>query len=282
MMKLDEIDTRTGKHVGPTLLHVCATNRPYLVELDDYEEIVAATADSTGDVAVLTEVVPQSPKEPVVTVEEPVMPKTLEELLAELSKEHGIDVAALQTKTVELEAKLTKLPDLEAQLAELPAMQAQLAELPDLRAKAEAGAASASLTNALTKALADTGMVKLSAVDAEETVSDEVMIGAVAELAQNHVALTARLDALEYERAAAKVRGLVSGGYVLPTQEATMVKLSMEQPEVFKALIPAEPIVKLSHEVGVAPVSDEGQKMDIDREITRYMSGPAAKYIKRS
>lgn len=77
-------DTKTNNKVGPTLLHVAVTNRPYVTGLDDYEEVLAASDDSTGEVVVLT----PAPEE--------VVPLTREELLAALKNEHGIDVAALQ------------------------------------------------------------------------------------------------------------------------------------------------------------------------------------------
>jgi hypothetical protein len=76
-------DSKTNNKVGPTLLHVAVTNRPYVTGLEDYKEVLAASADSTGEVVVLT----PAPEEPV---------PTREELLAALKTEHGIDVAALQ------------------------------------------------------------------------------------------------------------------------------------------------------------------------------------------
>jgi hypothetical protein len=77
-------DSATNAKVGPTLLHVAVTNRPYVTGLEDYKEVLAASADSTGEVVVLT----AAPEEPV--------PMTREELLAALKKDHGIDVEALQ------------------------------------------------------------------------------------------------------------------------------------------------------------------------------------------
>lgn len=77
-------DSATGAKVGPTLLHVAVTNRPYVTGLEDYKEVLAASADSTGEVVVLT----AAPEETV--------PLTREELLAQLKNEHGIDVEALQ------------------------------------------------------------------------------------------------------------------------------------------------------------------------------------------
>jgi hypothetical protein len=76
-------DSKTNTKVGPTLLHVAVTNRPYVTGLEDYKEVLAASADSPGEVVVLT----AAPEEPV---------PTREELLAALKNEHGIDVEALQ------------------------------------------------------------------------------------------------------------------------------------------------------------------------------------------
>lgn len=77
-------DSATNHKVGPTLLHVAVTNRPYVTGLEDYKEVIAAAADNPGEVVVLT----PAPEDPV--------PLTREELLAALKNEHGIDVVALQ------------------------------------------------------------------------------------------------------------------------------------------------------------------------------------------
>lgn len=76
-------DSATGKKAGPTLLHVAVTNRPYVTGLEDFKEVLAATADNTGEVVVLT-----PPKETEV-------PPTKDELIAQLKDGHGIDVEAL-------------------------------------------------------------------------------------------------------------------------------------------------------------------------------------------
>jgi hypothetical protein len=77
-------DSSTGKKAGPTLLHVAVTNRPYVVNLEGYKEVIAASADKTGEVVVLT------------PPEETEVPPTREQLLEQLKKDHGIDVEALQ------------------------------------------------------------------------------------------------------------------------------------------------------------------------------------------
>jgi phage I-like protein len=83
-LSTDYTDTATNSKVGPTLLHVAVTNRPYVTGLDDYKEVLAASADNPGEVVVLT----AAPEDPV--------PLSKDELLAALKNEHGIDVAALQ------------------------------------------------------------------------------------------------------------------------------------------------------------------------------------------
>lgn len=88
-------DTSTGKKVGPTLIHACVTNHPYLSGLDDYKEIIAATAADTKDDVVM------------MTNTEVAMP-TKEELIAALKADHGIDVEGLMAQVASLDvAQLT-------------------------------------------------------------------------------------------------------------------------------------------------------------------------------
>jgi hypothetical protein len=95
-------DTHTDRKVGPTLLHVAVTNRPYVTGLEDYEPVAASMADYTGD------------EDLVVLTPEDEMPMTRDEMLAALRDDHGIDVEALQARaeragdTSELTAALTQ------------------------------------------------------------------------------------------------------------------------------------------------------------------------------
>lgn len=89
MLHTDYKSDKTGKRVGPTLMHVCVTNRPYVTGLDDYQEIVQAAADTSGDVVMLTAAAPE--------LKESEMP-TLDELIQTLKDEHGIDVTALRSE----------------------------------------------------------------------------------------------------------------------------------------------------------------------------------------
>lgn len=89
LMHLNYEDTKTGNKVGPTLLHVAVTNRPYITNLKGYEEIVAASADSLGVDA--PEVL--SPADDQEDTE-----MDLAELTAKLKEDHGIDLDALQAQ----------------------------------------------------------------------------------------------------------------------------------------------------------------------------------------
>jgi phage I-like protein len=238
MMHLDYTDTKTGKKVGPTLLHACVTNRPYVTGLENYQEIVAATTDNSDEAILLTTDVVEEAK----VSEETEMPDeskaettpakpSLEELLTALKTDHNIDVTALQ-------------------------------------AKASEGEQAASLSQTLVKALTDAGVVKLTN-DEKETVSPETVVGAVAELHQNNVTLANRVNALEKADAEYAVNDLIKAGRVLPAQKNAFVELKLSNAAMFDALVPAEPIVKLNNETGVTPPKDEKHNQDIDAEIAR-------------
>jgi hypothetical protein len=106
MLHLNYRDTETGEQVGPTLLHVAATNRPHINGLKGYEDAIkaSAAADITGDetVAFLFD------EEVALSHETKDGPMTLDELKA-AAQEHGIDIEALQaaaTKAAELSGQL--------------------------------------------------------------------------------------------------------------------------------------------------------------------------------
>lgn len=83
-LHLDYTDSNTGEKVGPTLLHVCVTNRPYVTGLEEYKEVIAASADNQGEIIMMT-------------YEDGNAMPTKEELIAALKEDHGIDVEALQS-----------------------------------------------------------------------------------------------------------------------------------------------------------------------------------------
>lgn len=243
MLSLDYTNTKTGEKVGPTLLHSCVTNRPYVTGLDDYEEIVAATTDRSEEAAVLlsdnTVVIEKPAAKPSEETEMPEQAETetvakpsLEELLTALKNDHNIDVSALQAQT----ADTTK--------------QAEL---------------SRTIVDALTSA----GIVKLSNTEKENGVDSGIVINAVQELATSNVTLSNRVNSLEKREAEHAVDQLVAAGKVLPAQRDTYVEIKLSNPAMFDKLIPAQPIVKLSNEQGVNAPKDDAHKYDIDAEITR-------------
>lgn len=210
-LHLDYKDTRTGKKVGPALLHSCVTNRPYVTDLDDYEAVTATMDDSTEDVVVLA------------AQEAPEMTK--DELIAQLKAEHGIDVDALQS-AAEQQTDLSAL--------------------------------TAALTTAIAPASTSPDEVSLSDV-----------VQAVAQVAERNLELRATVDELKASQAANEVDGYISTGLVMPKQRDAFIKLALTDRDMLAALLPEQPIVKMSDPEGVpAPDSNE-PKFDLDQELAR-------------
>lgn len=229
MMHMDYKDTRSGKKVGPTLLHVAITNRPYITDLQDFEEVIAASADSIGDnrPVVLTEMEESSMDE-----------LTKETAIAYLRDEHGIEVGEQAAPTIDAE-----------------------------------------LVQALSRVLREAGAVSLSreeGTEEDEAVTVTDVAEAVIELSQEKLSLESRVAELEGEvkvrrvaSAEAEVDSLVEAGRILPTQRDTMLKLSLSDRETFEALVPGEPLVKLSEE-GVT-VHEEPESEKFDTEVARLV-----------
>ena len=98
MLSPNYTDTKTLSQIGPALLHVAITNRPYITDLEDYSELLAATADSTDEAVILT--ASRNDKETSMD---------LDEMFTALREEHGIDVPALQRQASEAEGALALL-----------------------------------------------------------------------------------------------------------------------------------------------------------------------------
>lgn len=243
MLSLDYTDTSTGKRAGPTLCHVAVTNRPYITNLEDYEEIVKASADNSDEAVLLTEPAVEeidntgSAEEPEVEEHKTM---TKEELIAALKNEHGIDVDALQ-------AEATKPQDTD------PA---------------------AELSNKLVATLTDLGVVKLSNDNAAENV--EQVVGAVVELAKDNVELSNRIEKLEKNslenEAKFEVKTKIRDGFIEPANEGPMTELYMTNKSLYEKLVPSEPLVNLSgKEVGTSVEANENkvEETDVTAEIER-------------
>jgi hypothetical protein len=241
MLSLDYVDTNSGSKVGPTLCHVAVTNRPYITNLEDYEEIVKASADNSDEAVLLTEpaegeVNPGSTEEPELKEHKTM---TKEELIAALKAEHGIDVDALQAEA------------------------AKPAETTDPAAE---------LSNKLVAALTDAGVVKLSSDDSAANV--EQVVGAVVELAKDNVELSNRIEKLELSsreaEATFEVETKVRDGFIDPAKKDAMVKLYLSNKDLYTDLLPGEPKVELSAERGTSTEANENKvELDVDAEIAR-------------
>jgi hypothetical protein len=225
-------DSRTGKKAGPTLLHVAVTNRPYVVGLEPYKEIVAATAgDDNTDVIVMTqeETVPPTP---------PAAPLTLDELKAMLSNDHGIDLDALQA----------------AAAAPPPAPEPITAPV--------------DLTAALTAALAANPTLNLSQTADDQLTSDD-LVGAVVELSRQNVTLANGYEELRRERATEVVDTLVGSGHILPKQREFAINLKLTRPQDFTEFVPDQPVVDMGKQSGVTVPRDEHEQAQQEEEVTR-------------
>lgn len=99
LMHLNYSDTATGEKKGPTLLHVAVTNRPYITNLDEFQEVVglsAQSSDTTGEKPVVLI--------PATDLEETKM--DLDQMLSVLKDQHGIDVLALQAQATDSSKEL--------------------------------------------------------------------------------------------------------------------------------------------------------------------------------
>lgn len=105
MMHLNYTDTKTGQKVGPTLLHVAVTNRPYITNLDEFGEVLAASADGSSDAVLLA-----APTQEV--------PMDKEALIKALLDEHGVDVAALTAKAEKADEAVALTADIKEKLGE--------------------------------------------------------------------------------------------------------------------------------------------------------------------
>lgn len=227
-------DSRDGKKKGPTLLHVAVTNRPYVVGLEPYKEIIAATAVSDNE-----------PEIAVLTHQEEKTVATKEELLAQLKDEHGIDVEALQ---VQASAQPV------AGSVELTATQ---------------GIDVADLTVALTAALANTPVgAQLSASGSESITLDDV-VGSVVELSRQNATLAKGYDGMRRERAEEVVDKYIHDGFIFPKQRSFAVNLRLTNQEQFDEFLPGEKVVPVEEQVGFTPPRDESETKEQGDEVMR-------------
>lgn len=243
MLSTNYVDTNTGERVGPTLLHVAVTNRPYVTGLEQYQEIIAAS-NSDEDTSVV-----------VYEAEEVVEDETSQEVQASADR---LNDETLEASSPTEENNTMTRDELIAALAE------HGIDVPALQAAADEAEANAALSNQLADKLAET--LELSA----NTVDTDTLVGAIAQMHSEKVELSNRVQGLERAQAEHVVNGLIAEGYVLPAQKDVYVEMRLTNPETFERLVPSEPIVKLSAMVGQEPLDDNAKNdLNIDDEIAR-------------
>lgn len=254
-INMNATDTNTGKNVGPVLVHNCITNNPYVKGLGDYEEILAMsdsfneeedsvyifelTDDIKNDKALTTEPDGNTSDNDVtvdeVLTQEPMDKEknmTKEELLKALKEEHGVDVEALEATAKDAEK-------------------------------------TASLANQVVDALNNSGALALS--NSGETVDSDKVLGAVVELAKDHVELSNKVESLELSAAQAEVKRQIKDGYILPKQEKVMTNLFLTDRGSYTDMLLDEPRVELENEVGLTSVENDTKEIDVDKYTEYYM-----------
>lgn len=247
LMHLDYTNTETDEHVGPTLLHVAVTNRPYLTNLDDYQALIAASADSLGEVEVLAladeaddDETPDddaSEEDELIDDQEDELQEEkmeLDEMLAALKADHGIDVMALQAAAEHGQDDLV-------------------------------AAMSSVLQAAGTSVISDDDEDGVTIEDVANAVIE--LSGEKLELSQTVAALSATIEKNEQEKAEAEVDSLIHDGRILPKGRDAMISLSRTDREKFDALLPDDSIVQMSA-VGVT-VHDEPENETFTNEANR-------------
>lgn len=274
MIDLDLLDTKSGKHVGPTLLHVAVTNRPYITKLDEFRELVACSADTAvEDITVLQqedEVPPEVETVPEVIPEDVVIPAPVVEIVPDVTPEAEITPPAEPQVPVKEEEKVMTPDEMIAALLE------HGIDVKSLQAKVNAPADTSALTAALSSVLREAGVISLSAGQDEDTIGIQDIAEAVVELSGEKLNLEKTVAQLVKEAneaklsaATAEVEALIHAGRVLPKQKNVLIALSMEDRESFDALVPDQVIVPLSAE-GVT-VHDEAHSQRYTDETTRLL-----------
>lgn len=221
MLHLNYTDSRDGKKKGPTLLHVAVTNRPHVVELDDFENLAALSGDSSTEAVFLT-----AAEEHTNTKEQTM---ELDEMIASLKEDHGIDVPALQLSAQSLQT----------------------------------------ITEATSGALSTAGVLKLSAGDTASTDDIVAGIAQLAtDRVELTSKVDTLVEESRNASATARVESLIGEGKILPKDKDAQVELLLSNSELFEKLVPEKPLVALSAASGFE-LPDEGAEDAITSEIAR-------------
>lgn len=219
---LNWTDKQTGEGVGPTLLHVAVTNRPYLTNLDEYSEVTKLSADNNDEEPVLLTLSEEENKPNQEAQREAEQPRDNEEetsmditSVTAWLKEQGLEPVK-SVEYAELQSRANEAAKLSETLAET-STKLQLSETEKLSVEKVAEA-----------------LVELS--DANESLSTEVET------------LKKDRDELKLSAATLEIDDYVRKGRILPAQKEPMLKLYLSDRDTFDALLPSEPLVSLTEE----------------------------------
>ncbi len=170
----------------------------------------------------------------------------LEELYTALKVDHGIDVPELQSRLVTAEGEAEKAVALSSQII---------------------------------SDLADAEFVALSADDAP---SYEDVKAAIDGAREEIVRLSAQVNEIAEEKvlaeATARVEKLIDDAFIPADKKDVYVRLAMQDPETYAALVPAEALVELSAENGssedTTPPGDSSEEEKVQEDLARILSMP--------
>ena len=237
MLHLNYTDTKTGEKVGPTLLHNCITNRPYVTNLDDFQEVLQMSAPGV-DITNQTEIVVLTSAQ---DTEEGTHMSTLDELFAELKSNHNIDVPALQAKAADADAAVALSNKIQEELVGTGLL------------KLSAGQ---------------------ETVDADTLIGAVAEAGS--QIVELSAKVDGLVEDASKKEATAAVEKLVLTGYILPKDKDAMLELRLSNVELFDKLVPEKPVIKLSQEDGFEP-TDDSHKATVETEIARLSQVAAEK-----
>lgn len=286
MLSLDHTDIYSGNKIGPTLIHVAATNNPALPLLRGFEPVSLSAVEDNDNIdstyiVMLSEGESSSDSESETDEGVSAMAK-LEDLLRALKEDFDIDVEELQkahkkesesdTDKVDADKSEDKASDKKADDKE-DESKAKKDEEED-KSEEEVKASDTSDLDELVAKLsdvlkaADPDLVSLS--NSEVTISD--LANGVIELSNNYKALEDTVGSLNRKSAEADVDAAVREGKVLPAQRDAYVELKLSNEDMYNSLIPESAIVAMSAEQGVS-VHDAGNNgaavSEVDSEIAR-------------
>lgn len=165
----------------------------------------------------------------------------------------------------------------DAEMADLDTLIATLRDehgidVPALQLSASNAAKFETLSTQLKDKLTASEVLKLSNND-EETSAEDI-VAAVAQLAEDRVELSNKVDALVADAATTKaekrIDELVAGGFITPAKRDAHLKLLLSNPDSFEDILPEKPVVELSIQSGdeIKDITHDGD-VDVEAEVAR-------------